>query len=165
MKIVSLTQKITLSALVVALYVTVMMFTQSFAFGQYQVRIATSLYALSGIFPFLTFPLGVANFLSNTLMGGLGPLDMAGGIAVGLLTAGSIARFKDSSRVCWAAFLSISLIPGLGVPLWLSWLLHIPYFVLMPSVMVGQVISGAFGALLLSVLKHRFNESTKQDHH
>ena len=162
MKISSLAQKLTLSSLVIALYVTVMMLTQSFAFGQYQVRIATSLYALSGIFPFLTLPLGFANFLSNTLMGGLGPLDMAGGIAVGILTAGSIAFFKDSPRVCRVAFLSIALIPGLGVPLWLSWLLHIPYVVLMPSVLVGQVSSGAFGALLLSVLKNRFKKQEEQ---
>ena len=90
MKELTMTRKMTLSALTMALYAAVMMGTQSFAFGRYQVRIATSLYALSGIFPFLTVPLGFANFLSNVLMGGLGPLDMIGGMAVGLLTAGLI---------------------------------------------------------------------------
>ena len=59
------TRKLTISALCIALYVVVMMCTQSFAFGQYQIRIATALYALSAIFPFLVLPFGLANFLSN----------------------------------------------------------------------------------------------------
>ena len=73
------TQKLTISALCMALYLVVMMCTQSFAFGQYQVRIATALYGLSAIFPFLIIPFGLVNVLANTLMGGLGPLDMLGG--------------------------------------------------------------------------------------
>ncbi len=40
-------QKMTFSAMVIALYVTVLYFTQSFSFGAYQIRIATALYALS----------------------------------------------------------------------------------------------------------------------
>ena len=40
-------QKLTFSAMVIALYVTVLYFTQSFSFGAYQIRIATALYALS----------------------------------------------------------------------------------------------------------------------
>ena len=46
------TQKLTISAICIALYLVVMLCTQSFAFGQYQVRIATALYGLSYIFPF-----------------------------------------------------------------------------------------------------------------
>lgn len=48
----SKTRKLTISALCIALYVVIMIYTQSFAFGQYQIRIATSLYGLSAIFPF-----------------------------------------------------------------------------------------------------------------
>ena len=44
-------QKLVFSALCIALYIVVMMCTQSFAFGQYQIRIATALYGLSAIFP------------------------------------------------------------------------------------------------------------------
>ena len=40
-------QKLTFSAMVIALYVVILYFTQSFSFGAYQIRIATSLYALS----------------------------------------------------------------------------------------------------------------------
>jgi uncharacterized membrane protein len=43
-------QKITFSAMIIALYVSVLYFTQSFSFGAYQIRIATSLYALSYLF-------------------------------------------------------------------------------------------------------------------
>ena len=45
MKNLTKTQKLTISALCMASYLVVMMCTQSFAFGQYQVRIATALYA------------------------------------------------------------------------------------------------------------------------
>ena len=90
----STTQKLTLSALVMALYVVVMFFTQSFAFGQYQVRIATAIYAMAGLYPFLILPLALANLLSNLVMGGLGPLDMIGGFCVGLLTTTLIVLVK-----------------------------------------------------------------------
>ena len=149
--------KIAFSALVVALYVAVMAASAGFAFGQYQVRIATSLYVLAGIFPFLVVPLGFANFLSNALLGGLGPLDMIGGVIVGLLTSGAIALARRSRFAPLAAFAAIALIPGLGVPVWLSVLLHVPYSVLAASLLVGQVIAGAFGALLLAALRRRIH--------
>ena len=66
MKNLTKTQKLTISALCMALYLVVMMCTQSFAFGQYQVRIATALYGLSAIFPFLIIPFGLVNVLANT---------------------------------------------------------------------------------------------------
>ena len=50
-------QKLTVSAMVMALYVVVLYFTQSFSFGAYQIRIATALYALAYLFPFLVFRL------------------------------------------------------------------------------------------------------------
>ena len=81
------TKRLTLSALVIALYVVIMFCTQSFAFGQFQIRIATTIYSLSYIFPFLVLPLGIANIISNTIMGGLGVLDLLGGGLVGITTA------------------------------------------------------------------------------
>ena len=76
MKRYTQTQKLTIAGICIALYIAVMMCTQTFAFGQYQVRIATAMYGLSAIFPFLIVPFGIANVISNTIMGGLGPLDM-----------------------------------------------------------------------------------------
>ena len=157
MKEWTVTRKLAFSALVMALYVAVMAVSAGFAFGQYQVRIATALYALAGVFPFLTVPLGLANFLSNALLGGLGPLDMLGGVTVGLLTAGTIAACRRTRFAVPAAFGAITLIPGLGVPVWLSYLLGLPYGVLAVSLLVGQAVCGVAGALLLSALRRRFS--------
>lgn len=140
-------RKLTISGLVIALYIVIMYFTQSFAFGQYQIRIATSIYALAAIYPFLIVPLGIANFLSNMLMGGLGIFDMLGGLIAGLLTASGCYYLRKIN--IFLAGLPILLIPTLLVPLWLSYLINVPYSVLVVSIGVGQVIPGIVGILLI----------------
>lgn len=147
-------QKLTLSAMVIALYVTVLACTQSFSFGAYQIRIATSLYALSYLFPFLVFPLGLANFIANMLFGGLGIIDMIGGCLVGILTTTLITgihRFKWNPCLM---ILPIVLVPGLGVSVWLSFLLHMPYPALAFSLCIGQIIPAICGFLLVKALEH-----------
>ena len=146
------TQKITISAVCNALYLVVMLCTQSFAFGQYQVRIATALYGLSYIFPFLVVPFGIANIASNIFMGGLGPIDAIGGFIMGLLTSGAIAWGRQKGFGCWIVALFVTLLPGLGVPVWLSYLLKIPYGILAASLLVGQFISGITGMMLIKAL-------------
>lgn len=148
------TLKIALSGLVIASYVVVMYFTQSFAFGQYQIRLATALYSMSYLYPFLVVPLALSNFLSNTIMGGLGIIDMIGGFLVGLLTAGSIYLIRKFNWSEWLVGLPILLFPGLIVPIWLSVLLHINYLVLMPSVLIGQIIPAILGILIVKYLKN-----------
>ena len=154
------TQKLALSALFMAMYVVVMIYTQSFAFGQYQIRFATTIYALSAIFPFLIVPLGMANLISNTLMGGLGPLDMIGGAVVGLATCASIVLIKRQNLSNWFISLCIILIPGLCVPIWLSILLDIPYLVLMPALVIGQIIPGLAGTFLVNALEKNLAKSS-----
>ena len=149
------TRKLTISALCIALYVVVMMCTQSFAFGQYQIRIATALYALSAMFPFLVVPFGIANFISNSIMGGLGPLDMLGGALVGSATSAAIVWIKNKNLPNYVIALAITLIPGLGVPIWLSLLLGIPYWVLASSIILGQLVSGIVGAALVTALEKK----------
>lgn len=149
------TQKITVSALVIALYVAIMFVTQSFAFGQYQIRIATAMYALSAIFPFLVIPMALANVISNTLMGGLGPLDIIGGAIVGFVTTSFIVFIKRLELPNTLIALPIILVPGLGVATWLSYLLHIPYAVLAFSLLIGQIIPGIVGAILVTALEKR----------
>ncbi len=146
-------KKLTLSAIIIAIYVVVMFYTQSFAFGQYQIRIATSLYSLSYLYPFLVVPLGLANLISNTVMGGLGPLDMAGGAIVGLATATIVYLIKRYNLSDWLIALPIIFIPGLMVPVWLSYLIHVPYPVLAVSLCIGQVVPGIIGVLLVKQLK------------
>lgn len=79
---VSHTRKLTISGILLALYIVIMMATQGFAFGQYQVRIATALYGLAALFPFSVPVFGLANLISNMIMGGLGPIDAIGGCIV-----------------------------------------------------------------------------------
>ena len=87
---------------------------------------------------------------------------MVGGILVGLLTSGAIAAFRRSPRAPWIAAVAITLIPGLGVPLWLSYLLHLPYFVLAASLLIGQAVAGVFGGLLLAALQKRLAADGEQ---
>lgn len=143
-------RKLAVSGIVIALYVVLMFFNQSFAFGQYQIRFATSLYALAALQPFLILPLGLANALSNILLGGLGPLDLLGGFAVGILTsAGCYYAGKIHGML---VSVPILLIPTLMVPLWLSYLLGIPYGVLAMSLGIGQILPAILGVLIVKHL-------------
>ena len=146
-------QKLVLSALCIALYIVVMMCTQTFAFGQYQIRIATALYGLSALFPFLVLPFGLANMLSNTIMGGLGVLDMVCGGLVGIATTALIVFAKLHGCGNWIVWLAVTFVPGLCVPIWLSVILNLPYWVLASSLLVGQCISGIASFMLVSALE------------
>ena len=150
-----ISRKIAISGMVAAAYIAIMLLTQSFAFGQFQIRIATSLYALSALYPFLILPLAVSNLLSNLLMGGLGLPDIIGGGIVGLVTASLtylVARFRLND---WLIALPIILCPGLMVPIWLSYLIPVPYNVLAVSILVGQVIPAITGVILVKQLRDK----------
>ena len=147
------TKKLAISGMIIALYIVLMYFTQGFAFGQYQLRVATGLYAFAYQFPFLILPMGIANLLSNTLMGGLGGFDVVGGMLVGILTTSSIVILKKFKFPKWVCVLPIALIPSLCVPIWLSLLLHIPYIVLFLSILVGQVITAFTVGLVVITMK------------
>ena len=159
----SKTQKITISALCIALYVVIMIFTQSFAFGQYQVRIATSLYGLGAVFPFLSIPLALANLISNTFMGGLGPVDMLGGAFVGFATCTAITLAKKHNLPNIFISMFIILSPGLVVPIWLSFLLDIPYLRIAPSLVIGQIIPGIVGGILVTAIEKRTVKSSTRE--
>ena len=158
MKNLSKTQKLTLSGAVMAIYIVVMYFTQSFAFGQYQVRIATAIYGVAYLFPFLVVPLGLSNLLSNMVMGGLGFFDIVGGGVVGLMTAGCCALLGKGKITSWAVVAPIMLIPALVVSIWLSRLINVPYAALAGSLLVGQAIAGAVGAVLVRALRNIWRE-------
>ena len=146
-------QKLTVSAMVMALYVVVLYFTQSFSFGAYQIRIATALYALTYLFPFLVLPLGFANFIANFLFGGLGLLDWFGGCFVGIIVTAIIVLIRRKGWSRWLMILPIILVPGLGVPSYLSYLLHVPYSVLATSLCIGQSVPAVCGVVLVNVLQ------------
>lgn len=154
----SKTRKLTISAIVIALYVVIMVITQSFAFGAVQVRLATCLYALSYIFPFLVLPLGLSNILSNMLLGGLGIFDIVGGGLVGVLTALLVYGVRKYKLNTYLTILPIIFIPGLIVPTWLSVILNVPYTALAISLCLGQVIPAILGSFLIKLLKNKIGE-------
>ena len=148
---VSRVLKITISGIVISAYVVVMFLTQTFAFGQYQIRIATSIYALASIYPFLIVPLGLANFMSNTLMGGLGLPDMIGGFIVGIITAFSCFYLRKIS--IYFVALPILIFPTILVPIWLSYLIHVPYLVLVINIGLGQILPSIIGVFMVKYLE------------
>ena len=149
------TKIICISGLIIAMYIVIMFATQHFAFGAYQIRIATALYSLSYLFPFLVLPLALANSLSNFLFGALGIFDIFGGFIVGIITAGGVYFVR---RTKLPAIFIIPIIiagPALIVPIWLSGLIGIPYFALVINLSIGQTIPAVVGYLLVKMLnKH-----------
>jgi uncharacterized membrane protein len=143
-----------------AIYIVLMYLTQSFAFGQYQVRIATALYSVAYLFPFLVVPMGLANLLSNMLMGGFGFFDIVGGGLAGILTAGCCALLGKYHRNPSLVAVPVALIPALLVSTWLSYLLGIPYVAMAASLLVGQIISGVAGSLLVRALRKIWRKET-----
>lgn len=57
------TKRMTVAAMVMALYIVILYVTQGISFGPYQIRIATSLYALAFVYPFLVVPWGLRTSL------------------------------------------------------------------------------------------------------
>lgn len=153
MQINSKYTKLTISGIYIALFLVIMTCTQSFAFGQYQVRIANVMYGLSALYPFLVIPATIAVVMSNMLMGGMGLVDMLGGGLVGLLTTGLIVVGKRWGLGNWFIGVVITLVPSLLVPIWLSAILNLPYLVLVASLLVGQGICGVLSVLLVSALE------------
>lgn len=145
------TLKICISAIIIAIYVVVMYMTQSFAFGAYQIRIATSLYSLSYLFPFLVFPLGLSNFLGN-MIGGFGLVDILGGTAVGIITSGIIYIIRKMNLPKILIIPVIILGPGLIVPIWLTSITGVPYPALVLSLCIGQTLPAITGYVLVNIL-------------
>ena len=146
-------KKLTISGIIMAIYVITMFYTQSFAFQAYQVRIATALYSLSSLFPFLILPLGIGNSLSNTLMGGIGIFDTLGGFIVGIITSTAIYLIKRYNLNDWFIALPIIFGPGLIVPIWLSGILNLPYSALAISLCIGQIFPAIVGVILVKQLR------------
>ncbi len=151
---INTSRKLTISAMVMALYVVIMCCTQSFAFGAVQVRIATALYSLSYIFPFLVLPLGLANLVSN-ILGGMGLPDMLGGCGVGILTSFCVYMIKRLKLPFWLVVVPIVAGPGFIVPIWLTFFTGVPYGVLAVNLCLGQLAPALLGAAIIKVLEAR----------
>lgn len=147
------TKKLTLSGLTIALYIVLMYITQSFSFGQYQVRLATGLYSLSYQFPFLCLPLGLANMTSNILFGG-DFLNGVFGFVAGTLTCVTICLLKKVTTNKFVLVTPIGLVPSLVISIWLSYTLQVPYNLIFGSLFIGQAISAyTVGIFILYVIE------------
>ena len=51
--------------------------------------------------------------------------------------------------------LPIIFVPGMGVAIWLSYLLNIPYAAMAVNLVIGQIIPGIFGTALVKALRGR----------
>jgi len=149
------TKMITISALVMAGFIAVMYVNQGFAFGPFQIRFASAFYAMAFLFPFLVIPIGLANSLSNLFFGGLGVLDIVGGLGVGILTGALVALVRKMKLPMWMVIPPIILAPGFIVPLWLSPLTGMPYWLLVGLICGGQTPPAILGFLLIKALSMR----------
>lgn len=148
------TKKITISGLIIGIYIVFMYLTQSIAFGQCQVRFATGLYSFAYAFPFLRVPLGIANMLSNILLGGDSVNGILGFIA-GFLTTSTICLLKKVTTKKVIIVLPIAIIPSVIIPIWLSYTLQIPYCLLVLSLLVGQTISAYTAGMTMMYISER----------
>lgn len=148
------TQKLVLSAIIMALYIAILFVSQAISFGAIQMRLATALYGLTYIFPFLVVPLSLANAIANSF-GGLGLIDVAGGFYASFLATGSIYLIRKAKLSSWFIVLPILLVPSLIVPIWLSTLLKLPYLALVFNLLLGQLVPSILGAVLVRELSKR----------
>ena len=131
------TQKLVLSAIIMALYIAILFVSQAISFGAVQMRLATALYGLTYIFPFLVVPLSLANAIAN------------------FLATGSIYLIRKAKLSSWFSILPILLVPSLVVPIWLSALLKLPYLALVFNLLLGQLVPSILGAVLVRELSKR----------
>ena len=139
--------------MVMAMYIVILYFTQSFSFGAYQIRIATALYALAYQFPFLVLPL-VSPILYRICSSADSALWTWRAVCiVGILAAACIVliRRKNWSRVLIAV--PIILVPGLGVATYLSYFLSMPYPLMAVNLCIGQMIPSIVGVILVKALE------------
>ena len=129
------TQKLVLSAIIMALYIAILFISQAISFGAVQMRLATALYGLTYIFPFLVVPLSLANAIANS--------------------SGSIYLIRKIKLSSWFIVLPILLVPSLVVPIWLSALLKLPYVALVINLILGQLVPAILGAVLVHELAKR----------
>lgn len=146
---ISAVRKLTISALVMAAYVALTVGLHAISYLPGQVRFATGLYVLAGRFPFLIVPLALANSIAN-YFGGLGVADIIGGFAAGLLTTLWISRMRGG----WPQLIPVVVVPTVVVSSYLYILVKVPFWVVLPSLLLGQTISAlTVGSAMLALAR------------
>lgn len=125
------------SALIGALYISVTYALQPISFGPVQVRVSEALTVLPIIYPEAIPALWLGALLSNLFFGGLGLWDVLGGSTITLVAA--ICTFY--LRKSWLAYAPPIVFNAFGVSYYLSFLLDLPYWPLVPSIAAGQTVA------------------------
>lgn len=146
-------KKLTVSALFIAMFIAVLGATAGFSFGAIQVRVVNALYAVSYIFPFLVVPTGLAVVLSNLIFGGLGLPDIIGGFLVATTTTSMMVAIKKLKLPKILVVVPTLVITALGVPLWLSPIIGVPYWTLVISIGLGHIVPAILGYLLVKAVE------------
>lgn len=130
------TIRLTLGALIAALYVALVFALQFASFGPIQLRLAEALTVLPLIFPEAPLALGIGCLLANVL-GNLGPWDIFGGSAVTLLAAllTRLLRYRPA-----LALASPVLLNALLVSLYLHGIYAVPYWPTVASIGVSEAV-------------------------
>lgn len=141
---------VTRSAMIAVLYVVVTFIFREISFLPQQIRVSEAL----AVLPFLeaaAIPgLFIGVLISNLLFGNLGVLDVLGGSFLTLLAAYLTHKAPNEY---WAIVPPI-VINAFGVSAYLSYILEIPYWPIVGSIFVGQLVAvGVLGLPLLKILK------------
>lgn len=158
MSVMKPVKKLTVSGIIMAVYIDLMYLAQILSLGQIRIRIADCAYILSYVYSFLAIPLGLANFLYGLFFGGFGLIDAVGWAVVGIITSEGVNLVKRIGLSEWFTVIPVICIPSLLAPLWLSPILHLPYVVLTVSISIGQIVPACMGVFLLKKLKNLLPE-------
>lgn len=140
------------NALLAALYAAVALLLPATAFANY--RLTTALYSLAAFNARLIPGLALGNALAGVPQG---PLDVALGALVGLLTSWLCSRLSP-----WAAPLAILIVPTLLVPVWLAVLFSVPYQAVVPVLLRGQLMSAVIAWVVVVPLGQRFRDELRR---
>jgi uncharacterized membrane protein len=146
-------QSIAVMAIMAAVYAAVTIVLGPLSYYGVQFRVADILLP----FPFiLGWPMAAALFLGGfvaNIFGGLGIIDVVFGSLLNL-AAGVLVMNRRTCPHWLLAWAYPTLIIGLGVPLYLQFLVFTPYILLMPGILVSTAILCAIGvAVMIGVEK------------
>ena len=138
-------KKITLGGIIMSLYIVLTGVFASLSFGAIQIRIANCLYGLTLPFPFLVIPLTLSVVLSNLIFGGLGIIDIVFGSLTTFIVTYMISKCKKTILIIPIIIFGV----GVGIALYLSKLIQVPFSVLFIQIALGQVIPSILSYIIV----------------
>lgn len=138
------------AAVIAALYASLALLFQPVSYGPIQVRVSEALAITPIFFPEAIPGLFIGCLIAN-FFGGLGIFDVVFGSIFTLIAALLTYFFRNKVIL---AFISPVVVNGLGVPLYLSFLFKMPYWLTVAYVTAGQALAVfGLGSLLYVALK------------